>query len=198
MTEDINTETFGELPVEDELTALKERAALMGITHHPSIGIDKLRDKINAFVNGEEAPADDDEPDAPEATEEAPVVEETIPQRNKRLKNESTELIRVNITCMNPNKSEWEGEVFTCGNAVVGTVKKYVPFGEDYHVPRIILTMIEDKFYQSFFTQKGADGQKTRKGKMSKEFAIRLLDPLTEEELQALAQRQAMAAGTSE
>ena len=32
-----------DLPVPDELTSLKQRADMLGITYHPSIGLDKLR-----------------------------------------------------------------------------------------------------------------------------------------------------------
>ena len=39
-------ETFEE---SDELTLLKERADLMGIKYHPSIGVDKLREKVTLF-----------------------------------------------------------------------------------------------------------------------------------------------------
>ena len=37
----------------DELTLLKNRAKLMGITHHPSIGLVKLKAKVNARLEGD-------------------------------------------------------------------------------------------------------------------------------------------------
>ena len=48
-------ETFEE---SDELTLLKERADLMGIKYHPSIGVDKLREKVNSVL----VPKDDPVP----------------------------------------------------------------------------------------------------------------------------------------
>jgi hypothetical protein len=39
-----------DLPIPDELTSLKARADLMGITYHPSIGVDKLREKVQAAL----------------------------------------------------------------------------------------------------------------------------------------------------
>ena len=36
----------------DELTALKGRADLLGIKYHPSISLEKLRDKVNAAQIG--------------------------------------------------------------------------------------------------------------------------------------------------
>ena len=33
--------------MEDELTLLKERADMMGVKYHPSIGLEKLKEKVN-------------------------------------------------------------------------------------------------------------------------------------------------------
>ena len=44
-----------------------------------------------------------------------------------------------------------------------------------------------------FYTATDARGNKVRKGKLIKEFAIEVLPPLTKEELEELARRQAMA-----
>jgi hypothetical protein len=46
---------------------------------------------------------------------------------------------------------------------------------------------------QIFYTHKDAKGNKSRKGKLIKEFSIELLPALTTSELKDLAQRQAMA-----
>ena len=96
---------------------------------------------------------------------------------------------------MNPAKKEWEGEIFTVGNAVVGSVKKYVPFNADegWHVPYIIYEALRERQCQIFVSSKTKNGVTMRQGKMIKEYAIEVLPPLTEEELKDLAQRQAMA-----
>ena len=96
---------------------------------------------------------------------------------------------------MNPNKKEWEGEIITAGNAGVGTFKKYIPFNADegWHVPNIIYQVLKGRECQVFSTVTGPRGNKFRKGKLIKEFAIEVLPPLTEDELKDLAQRQAMA-----
>ena len=39
-----------------ELEALKKRADQMGLTYHPSIGVDALREKVNAHLSGQAAP----------------------------------------------------------------------------------------------------------------------------------------------
>ena len=177
-----------------ELDELKARADLMGVTYHPSIGLEKLREKVNAAVNSkptDDAPVQDTGP-----TEVAAVAtQETENQRRLRRKREASELVRIRLTCMNPNKREWEGEIFSAGNSLVGTFTKYVPFNVDdgWHVPQIILEMIRARQCQIFYTEKSRNGVNVRKGKLIKEFNVEVLPPLTPAELHDLAQRQAMA-----
>lgn len=184
-----------DLPQVDELTALKARADQMGLTYHPSIGLDKLRAKVAAALEGAEQPGDD-EPEVPEEkTAKVAKVEESLHEFRSRKKREASELLRIRVTCMNPNKKEWEGEIFTAGNSLVGTFKKYVPFDADegWHVPRIIYNQIIQRQCQVFVTKKGPRGIDSRQGKLIREFAVEILPPLTKEELHDLAQRQAMA-----
>lgn len=171
-----------DLQAVDELTALKARADLLGITYHPSIGLEKLRDKVNAAL-AEDVKGDGAKSPSDEAAERVD------------LQKKAAELVRIRVTCMNPAKKEWEGEIFTTGNAVVGTFKKFVPFNADegWHVPRIILEMIQQRECQVFTTVRDTRGNSTRKPKLIKEFAVEILPPLTEQELKDLAQRQAMA-----
>ena len=79
-------ETFEE---SDELTLLKERADLMGIKYHPSIGVDKLREKVNSVL----VPKDDP----------IPAKETTAQVRMREIKNANL-LSRVRISSMDPNK----------------------------------------------------------------------------------------------
>lgn len=177
--------------VQDELTTLKERATLMGLKFHPSISLDKLREKVNAATN------ESDEPDVEvvSAKAVAPVIEETMNQKRNRLKKEALALVRIRLTCMNPAKAEWEGEIFTIGNALIGSVKKFVPFNADdgWHVPAIILKQLQERQCQVFVSAKDARGNNVRRGKLIKEFAIEILPPLTKTELDELARRQAMS-----
>ncbi len=55
--------------------------------------------------------------------------------------------------------------------------------------------MIKARECQLFRDEKAKNGVKIRKGFLIREFAVEVLDPLTEEELKELARRQAMAAG---
>ncbi len=186
--------------LESELDSLKARAAQLGIKHHPAIGIDKLREKVNAALTGEpEASESPEVPEVPSAevitTDDGRKIKakpETEAQLKLRLKKEATKLVRVRVTCMNPNKSEWEGEIISAGNSIIGQVKKYVPYGgQPYHIPQVLLNVLEERMYQTFYTVVDRrTGNKTRKGKLVREFAIEKLDPLTEEEKAAIATRQ--------
>lgn len=185
-------------PEQDELTTLKSRADLLGIKYHPSIGVDKLRDKVLSKMNNEDVSDVDDEDVSTtgEATTIA-VKRESLAQERLRISDEANALIRIRLTCMNPAKKEWEGEIFTVGNAVVGSIKKYVPFNAEdgWHVPAIMLQMLRDKQCQIFTTSKTKNGVSIRQGKLIKEFNIEILPPLTKTEIDELARRQAMAAG---
>lgn len=183
MSEDLN---------QDQLASLKARADMLGVSYHPSIGIDKLREKVQAAMRSSSV---QDKSDAAAPAEVAKPGVETAGQRKKRLKMEAAELVRIRLTCMNPAKKEWKGEIITVGNATVGTFRKYIPFlAEDgWHVPRIMLQMLQDRQCQVFQTVKAKNGVSVKKGKLIKEFAIEILPPLSSTELHDLAQRQAMA-----
>ena len=180
-------------PQLDELTLLKQRAQTLGIKFHPSIGLESLRSKVSAALTGEDA-----EEAAEEPVPEAPAAESRIQMRN-RLRKEASALVRVRVTCMNPNKKEWKGEIFTVSNSIVGTFRKYVQFNteEGWHVPQIILNMIKARQFQTFYTIKNERGVAVRKGKLVPEFAVEVLPPLTEKELLELSRRQALAGGVA-
>jgi hypothetical protein len=177
-----------ELQTPDELTVLKARADRMNIAYHPSIGLEKLREKVNAAVSSE--------PPAPPEVPAQPAVPAALTegQAKMQLKREALKLIRIRLSCMNPAKKEWDGEIFTVGNSLVGSITKFVPFNVDsWHVPQILLYQLQERSCQVFTTLKTQGGVSIRKGKLIKEFAIEILPPLTEEELHDLAQRQAMS-----
>ena len=179
-----------EVVVQDELDALKARANLLGVKFHPSISLEKLREKVNAAVTSDGAATSEEE-----AKDPAEPKQETIGEKRKRLKTEALKLVRIRLTCLNPAKKEWEGEIITVGNSLIGSVKKFVPFNADdgWHVPHVIYQHLKERQCQIFQTATDARGNKVRKGKLIKEFAIEVLPPLTKEELDELARRQAMA-----
>ena len=149
-----------------ELELLKERAVQMGISFHPSIGVDKLRAKVEAAIQGvpdptatdehvQEAPAPEPDQTANDdqvlpAPASAPVMSEY--QKTQMQRMEAMKLMRVVVSCMNPAKQAWEGEIFTVSNDIVGTVKKFVPFNVDtgYHIPHIIYEQLMERMCQIF------------------------------------------------
>lgn len=177
---------------QNELETLKARADRLGIQYHPSIGLEKLREKVTKALS--EAPADPKEPEP--AVVNAPVAQtETAGQKRKRLKEEATRLVRIRLTCMNPAKREWDGEIITIGNSLVGSLTKFIPFNaeEGWHVPHMMYLFLKERQCPIYFTDKTHRGVAVRKSKLIKEFAIEVLPDLTAEELHDLAQRQAMA-----
>lgn len=164
------------------LDALKEQATELGISFHPNISLEKLSQRIKEHEVEQEAAAE-----APK-----PKAKKTL----KEHREEALKLVRVNVTCMNPAKNEWEGELFTVGNSVIETQTKFVPFNttEGWHIPYIMYKLLRDRQCQVFYTAK-VQGNDVRVGKQIKEFAIDVLPPLTEQERKELAVRQAMRAG---
>jgi hypothetical protein len=166
-----------------ELESLKVRAKQMGIKFHPNTGVEKLKLLVNALLAPEEEAAP------------APVKGETRTQRIVRKRKEAHKLVRVIISCRNPEKTEWEGETFTASNSLVGSTTKYVPFNneEGWHVPQIVLNIIRERKCQVFTWVKSAQGDKIKKGKQISEFSVTELPALTGEEIVELKERQAVA-----
>ena len=200
----------------DELTSLKARAATMGITYHPSICPDKLRDKINASLKGETD--HDEEPAVKESeivppvitpaeaaklpTTEVPVVpvkktktkKELLALYHTQVRKDANKLVRIRLTCMNPDKTQWPGEVFDVGNSITGSIKKFVPFeAEDgYHVPQMIYDVLVARKYQQHKKVRLANGNWGIKSGLVREFAVEVLSPLGTKGIKALAERQAL------
>lgn len=177
----------------ERLEEMKAYATEHGIKFHPSIGEEALEEKIRSFEDAQSQEQTETKQVA------APAVEKSESKKLSRreLKKEQLKLVRVRITCMNPTKKEWEGEIITVSNALVGTVKKFIPFGaeEGWHVPQILLNVLKEREFQHFYIVKDERGNKVPRGKNMKEFAIEVLPPLTKEELEKLANKQAMAGG---
>lgn len=178
-------------PVVDQLAMLKTKADTLGVTYSPNIGVDALREKINAKMNGE-----------PEKKEEAKASEEPREKTKMEIRQEhfldATRLIRCRVTNMNPAKADLPGEIFTVSNNIVGVIKRMIPYGEQVdgtHVENMLLNMLKEKQFQQIRTKKGANGQILPETKWVREFAIEELPPLTPEELKVLANKQAAAAG---
>ena len=180
---------------QSEIEQLRQQAKDLGIKHHPKLGVKKLSVLV-AEADGKPAavPAAAPEPAAPAKPKKKATVsaaELNIARRAQNIR-EAKQLVRIRLTCMDPNKKDWDGEIFTVQNKKVGTLRKYIPFNAEngYHVPRMMLNMLKNKQCQVFRTVT-RNGVKVRQGNLVPAFAIQELDNLTKEELKQIATRQA-------
>ena len=126
----------------EELELLKERADKLGIQYSSKIGIETLRAKVNAKL------------------EEQTIKDEkqlSKAELREKIKKEQLKLVRIKLTCLNPMKKAWRGEILTVANSVIGTVKKFIPFEpkfytNGYHVPYCIYKLLEDKTFLNIVT----------------------------------------------
>jgi hypothetical protein len=83
-----------------------------------------------------------------------------VGQAKLKSRREALSLVRVNITCKDPMKTSWTGELFSAGNDVIGSVTKYVQFNTEigYHLPRIIYNVLKTKKC-TIFVNKRVNGQ---------------------------------------
>ena len=200
----------------NELDVLKQRARMMGVEFSNNIGVETLRERIRAKAEEQSnataapAPALFDPALIPAATQQASFQANTgggpalgiEPKPAKPLtlrqylQREHMKLVRVRITNLDPKKKNLPGEVFTVANEFLGTVRKYIPYGEvsddGYHVPYCIYRELESRRFLDIRTFKErANGNKIRvEQRWAKEFAIEVLPHLTPTELKQLAVAQ--------
>lgn len=179
---------------EAELAALKARAKTMGLKVSPKIGLERLKAKIEAKLN-------------PSTEEDVDPGEETEVQRKARIRKkqiaEQMALVRCRIANLNPSKRDLRGEIFTVANKYVGTVRKFIPYGEatdnGYHIPQILYEQLKTRKFLQVNTRndRAAGNQIVVDQRWVPEFSIEVLPQLTQEELDKLAASQAAAGGVS-
>lgn len=168
---------------------LKAQADKLGVKYSANIGRATLQERVNeAIIKASKEPVK-----ATNKSSNGANVEETEGQRKARKKKEAEQLVRVRVTCMDPKQKLKRGVTYQVANSLVGTVGKYVEFNVPYHVPRIILNLMEEKTFQTFVAGESKFGVTKKIPKQVKTFAIEYLDPLTPQEFEDLKIRQAMA-----
>ena len=217
-TEDLNQEQNDDLQMPTEMDLLKQRATLMGIAFSNNIGEETLRQRIadkqaelDAAASGEQNDEEEEEeqPEQKEvnALESATAsTQEATNERPLTLREkiclEQLRLVRVRITCLDPKKKDLPGEILTVANEYLGTVRKFIPFGEvtddGYHIPYCLYKMLDARKFLNIRTFKDRRTGTVRvESGYVKEFALEILDPLTPAELAKLANAQ-KAAGSVE
>lgn len=170
----------------DELTLLKRRADKLGVTYSNNIGLETLKERVAKAMEGNK------EPEAEEEVK-ADSVQSVVELRAEKRK-EAMKLIRIRYTNMNSRKKDVPGEFFTVANGIVGTIKRYIPYGEaaenGWHVENAIYKMMKRRTFTTTVTKRDDKGRPYNTSVERKEFAIEVLDPLTKEELDQLAKDQ--------
>lgn len=189
------------LSEEEQLKLLKQRADMIGVKYSNNIGLETLKERIQEKLDGKENKPEEQAPTPPPMQDPAEAGKPAPKTLREKLVQENMKLVRIRITCLDPKKKEWPGEIITVANEYLGTVRKYVPFGEvtdnGYHVPHCIYKYLKARKFLNIRTYKDRknNNQIRVEQNWAQEFAIEILPPLTKEELDKLATAQSAAGG---
>ena len=122
---------------------------------------------------------------AAQKAEEKKPVKATIGNVKAQARKEAMKLVRCIVTPMDKDKAELNGEIISCGNSMTGMIKKYIPFGKEWHIPTMIVDTLKDKKMLS------TRDRKTPKGTIKEnielpQYNVQILPDLTQEELNRL------------
>ena len=187
----------------DELEMLKKRARLIGVEFSNNIGLETLKERVAAKLGAEDDTSNEGESSEEEESKENPLAS-AAPAKGKSAKkktlrqhlhDQNMRLVRVRVSCMDPKKNDLPGEIFTVANEFLGTVRKFVPFGEatddGYHIPYCIYKMMQARQFLQITTRKDkVTKQLVVNSRYVREFSIEILPEMTAEELRKLAMEQ--------
>lgn len=187
----------------DELPLLKERAKVMGIPFSNNISLETLRKRVADKMEGkDEAPevnALTGDPEIAHAMVAKPLNQKANEVALRKLMH-ATQMrqVRVRITNMDPKKKDLPGEIWTVANEYLGTVRKFVPYGEQtddgFHIPYCLYRLLDSKRFLHIRDVKDRTTGIVRQDKVwAKEFSLDVLPTLTQGELDRLAAAQAAA-----
>lgn len=187
----------------DELTLLKERAKVMGIPFSNNISLETLRKRVADKMEGkDEAPevnALTGDPEIAQAMAAKPLNQkDNAVALRKLMYTKQMRQVRVRITNMDPKKKDLPGEIWTVANEYLGTVRKFVPYGEQtddgFHIPYCLYRLLDSKRFLHIRDVKDRTTGIVRQDKVwAKEFSLDVLPTLTQGELDRLAAAQAAA-----
>ena len=187
----------------DELTLLKERAKVMGIPFSNNISLETLRKRVADKMEGkDEAPevnALTGDPEIAQAMVAKPLNQkDNAVALRKLMYAQQMRQVRVRITNMDPKKKDLPGEIWTLANEYLGTVRKFVPYGEQtddgFHIPYCLYRLLDSKRFLHIRDVKDRTTGIVRQDKVwAKEFSLDVLPTLTQAELDRLAAAQAAA-----
>ena len=196
----------------EELRILKETATKAGIQFAKNLGLQSMRDLVRkelapdanshlvtqaGDISAEQQSLDQikDKNSMEARSLRARINMLVLPEFQSKIKKTANKrdncgkLVRIIAHNNSPLKKEWEGEIITASNDL-GTWKKYIQFDVEWHVPKIIYNVLKEKKYSHFYSRKNDQGITIRKVRLLPEYNIELLEPLTNSEVKALAERQ--------
>lgn len=208
MSDQEQTEQVEIDPLKEEIAAIKSRLDLMGIKYHHRAGVEKLRGILHDTLN---PPAKKEVVDTPAPVGTAkptPISAAATPtepmyppgayavhmNEEQHEKVELGLLKRVLITCKNPNKREWPGELIDAGNRD-RVQRKYVKFDTPYHVPVLVYNYLQEKEFQMFKTRTDPRGNEIKEGFLVNEYTVVDLPPLSIAERKKIGMTQIMRKG---
>lgn len=191
-----NKTSFLDLPAEEQelhRESLEDKAKSLGMTVPAQLSTVKLYERIQAKLEEQKT--------GTEATEIDPNTVKLVPQSELDLPEElfdiadrltlSQELVRVIVTPNDPIKRDWTAEVLDVANDAQPSTKKAIPFGEEFHIPRILYNALKEKQYlHSIIRKNPQTGKEERINRLVPAYSITLLDNLSPEEISAIAERQ--------
>ncbi len=175
------------------LEQLKELADKNGIEYRYNSGEELLKSKlvdhgIDISQIKEDAPIKflsiRDSAEAPKAFSIRETPAETIKRAMKQ--------IHVEITCLHPDKQEYQGEIITVGNAVMPEKKMMVVYNHPTHIPQIMYDVLLSKRHLVHLKKKSetAGFPDVNYTKLVPTYSIQVLPDLTIEEIEAIKLRQ--------
>lgn len=175
---------------------LKVRAEELGLSYNSNIKTDALAELITNAENGltpEIVAAAKEAEEVAKKLVEKQVVEvapvenkaKTVGQVKAEARKNALKLVRCVVTSMDKDKADLSGEIISCGNSMTGMIKKFIPFGKEWHVPMVILETLKDK--KMLMTR----DRRTDKGTVKEhyevsQYNVQILPDLTQEELNRL------------
>lgn len=175
---------------------LKARAEELGISYNSNIKTDALAELISNAEQGitpeiaEAAKAAEEVSkklveDKPKEEVKVENKAKTVGQIKAEARKAALKLVRCIVTSMDKDKADLSGEIISCGNSMTGMIKKFIPFGKEWHVPVVLLETLKDKKMLM------VRDRRTPKGTIKEhyevpQYNVQILPDLTQEELNRL------------
>lgn len=169
----------------------KQQAHIRGIDFPQNIPTQKLKDLVQARIAEMDA-----KHSGSTGTRGRSTLERLAPEVLKNI-DQATALVRFRIDVLDPSRQDWTGMYVTAGNDNFSAVRRLIPFNAPvWHAERILVEVLKGMKY-TYRKSERHPRLRTHIDNMSKEkylpcFKITELPPLTEEELKALAEQQAV------